>query len=305
MTNTIYSINDGVQYTVSDLMAEPLAIAEPIVNWVTEWDITNYLFRNAGPNQGSVVFERGVAPFTEDGLEEVAETATIPATRAVGGTKVMDIAHKLGRALEISYEMRDFNRMQQVQTSIDQLRNAAALSNSLAFEKALDEADVESVQAAAPWGETGSNLIKDVGDAIRAVKTSKVPGQDHGYYGNKPTVMIMPDSLTEAFNEDEKTLKLYSTQGADRHPFFRDENFRADTGATFRNLRIVTPLVWPEDKILILDPARFGFYSDARPLGMQGPIDKPENELVRYQLTQMRVLGVQNPAAGVWLTGVA
>lgn len=302
MVDTIYSVHDGNKYTVSDLLGMPKAIAKPIVDYLTEWDLTAALFRNAGPNNGSVLYERDAAPFTELGLETVAEFAEIPTTRAVAGTKVAAIAEKEGRALEISYEMRDENQVGQVSKSITQLQNSALLSSTRRVKAVLEAADIPAVQATDVWSADTADIINDVNDAIETVADAEVPGyeeSDEATYDFDPDTLVVPRSLLGAFAKNADVRSVWNGNVADQNPLYK-----GFTNQQFMGLNILVPKFWYKDRILVTSSQELGFVSDTRPLAMRGPIDKPENELIRYQLTRKRIVAVDSPKAGAWITGV-
>lgn len=302
MVDTIYSVNDGNQYTVSDLMGMPKAIAKPIVDYLTEWDLATVLFRDAGPNNGSVLYEKDAAPFTEQGLETVAEFAEIPTTRAVAGTKVAAIAEKEGRALEISYEMREENQVGQVSKSITQLQNSALLSSTRRIKAVLEASDIPTVQATSAWTSDTAKIIQDVSDAIEQIDDAEVPGYENSEeaeYDFEATTMVMPKGLRGAFGLSDDVRSLYIGNIASENPLYKGW-----ANAQFNGLNIVFPKFWYKDRILINSGTELGFYSDTRPLAMRGPIDKPENELVRYQLTRKRIVAVDTPKSAAWITGV-
>lgn len=302
MVNTIYSVNDGAQYTVSDLMGMPKAIAKPIVDYLKDWDLANALFRDGGDNNGSVLYEKDAAPFTELGLETVAEFAEIPTTRAVAGTKVTAIAEKEARALEISYEMRDENQSGQVAKSITQLKNSALLSSTRRTKQVLEAGGIPTVQAAGAWTGSSADIISDVYDAIETIADAEVPGyenQDEATYDFEADTLIVPRGLLGAFSKDVNVRSVWNGDIAHENPLYK-----GFAGQSFAGLNIVVPKFWYKDRILVTSAQELGFYSDTRKLRMDGPYDKPENELVRYQLSRKRVLAVDTPKAAAWITGV-
>ncbi|MGO3084259.1 hypothetical protein [Ancrocorticia populi] len=300
---TIHSIHDGAKYTVDQLMADPKAITTPILTFLEEWDLAKFLLRDGGSNLGSVVFEKDAVPMTEDALETVPEFSEVPTTRMVGGKQVTALSEVEARALSISYQMRDYNKVDQVKRGIQQLQNRAVYDSSQRLKTLVTSVDtgIESIPASAPWGGTGSAVVHDVYAAIEAVVDAEVPGfegQDVSYT-YEPTTMIMPRGAIGAFLQDEEVRSLYVGNIASENPVYKGvQSFQ------FAGLTVVCPKFWFKDRILITEPGALGFYSDAQSLIMRGPMDKPETREVRYQLERDRALGIDQPKAGVWITGI-
>lgn len=299
MTTTLHSINDGPVYTVSQLMADPKQITQPIMKFVEEWDLAKFLFRDGGANQGSVTFERDAAPLTEDGLETLAEFEEVPTTRMVGGQVVTELSETEGRALSISDDMRDFNKVGQVKKGIEQLKNAAVYNAAKKLRTLALAADIPEIPASAAWGDSGSAVIHDVFSAVESITGAEVPGHEDVEWDYEAEVMVAPRSIQGALLQDEQVRSLYVGNIADQNPAYKGfQNF------SFAGLRVVFPKFWFSDRILITKPGALGFYSDARKLHMEGPIDMRPTRETRYQLIRSRALGLDQTQAGAWITGI-
>lgn len=305
MVNTIYSINDGAQYTVSELLGTPTAFAKPIVDYLTGWDLANVIFDDVGMNNGSIAYDKDPAPFAEDGLETVAEFAEFPSTRNVTGEKILVSGEKEGRWLDISYEMRDENQVNQVSKNLTQFRNSAALSNYRRLKAVLEASEIGTVTAAAPWKSADADPIGDTGEAIEHIADAEVPGanDDEATYGFEPDTMIVPRSLLGSFVKNEEIRSAYTGNLAGDNPIFR--GYQGVTERGFNGLQIIVPRFWYRDRILVLDSEnRPGLVSHTRQLAMTGPYDDPKREVIGYKLAQKRILAVDNPKAAAWITGV-
>lgn len=301
MNVPIHSINDGEKYTVSQLMADPKAITTPILTFLEEWDLAKFLLRDGGANQGSVVFDQDAVPLTEDGLETIPEFSEVPTTRMVGGKQVTALSEVEGRALEISYQMRDYNKVDQVKKGIQQLQNSALFKSSQRLKSLVTASDIDAIPASAPWGGSGSAVVRDVYAAIEGIVDAEVPGfeDDDVSYTYEPTHMIIPRGAIGAFMQDDQVRSLYQGNIASENPTYKGvQTFN------FAGLTVVCPKFWFKDRILITEPGVLGFYSDAQSLVMRGPVDKSENRLVRYQLDRDRALGIDQSKAGMWITGI-
>lgn len=302
---TTHSIHDGVQYTVSELMGAPEIFIKPILEFLTDWDLTSAIFEDVGPNNGSVGYEKDVAPFALDGLETIAEFAEYPATITVTGEKIMAAAEKEGRWLDFSYEMRDENKVDQVNRALTQFRNAAAYSNYERLKSVLDKGGIGTVAAAATWKTKSADVFGDVDKAIDKIADAEIPSEmkKEATYGFDPTTMIVPRSKASAFVKTEELRSAYEGNLDQSNPAFA--GYKGVTARGFNGLQIIIPKFWYKDKILVLDENnKPGLVSHTKRLEMTGPYDDPRRDKVGYKLSQKRILAVHNPKAAAWITGV-
>lgn len=305
MANIIHSVNDGARYTVSELLANPTQFARPMIDFLVGWDLAPVIFEDIGPNNGSVAYDKDPVPFAEHGLETVAEFAEYPAIRAKGSEKIMISAEKEGRWLDVSYEMRDENLVNQVNKNLIQFRNSAALSNARRLRQLLLASDIGAVVASAPWKGDTADILTDTDEAVGHIADAAVPGYDESEatYGFDPDTMIIPRSLAGAFVKDEQTRAAYNGNLAVDNPLFT--GYRGVTKTGYNGLQIIIPKYWFSDRILVLDSSnKPGFVSNTKPLALTGPYDDPKRDTIGYKLSQKRILAVDNPKAAAWITGV-
>lgn len=305
MVNPIYSIEDGAKYTVSELLGQPKAFAKPIVDYLTEWDLTSALFEDVGLNNGSIAYEKDPAPFTEDGLTTVAEFAEFPSTRPVSGEKILVAGEKEGRWLDFSYEMRDENQVNMVQRALTQFRNAAALSSYRRLKAVLESSGIGTVTAVAPWKATGADPHGDTDEAIELIADALVPNAEDGEatYGFNPDTIVLSRSMVGGLTKNEETRAAFTGDLAADNPIFT--GYRGLTKYGYNGLTILVPHFWYRDRALVFcSESKPGLVSDTRPLAMTGPHDDPKRETVGYKLARKRILAVDNPKAAKWITGV-
>lgn len=305
MVSSIYSINDGAQYTVSELLGTPTQFAKPIVEYLAAWDLASAIFEDVGMNNGSIAYDKDPAPFAEDGLAVVAEFAEFPSTRTVTGDKVLVSGEKEGRWLDVSYEMRDENQVNAVQRMLTQFRNAAALSNYRRLKAILEASAIGTVTATAPWKSSTADILGDTDEAIEMIADAVVPGvnEDEATYGFDPDTIVVPRSMAGAFVKNEDIRAAYSGDLAAENPIF--SGYKGVTVRGFNGLQIIIPKFWYKDRLLVLDSEnKPGLVSHTRNLEMTGPYDDPKRETVGYKLAQKRILAVDNPKGAAWITGV-
>lgn len=305
MADPIYSINDGAQFTVSELLANPTYFAKPTIDYLTGWDVANVVFEDLGRNNGVIAYDKDPAPFTEEGLATVAEFAEYPTTRAVGSGKSLIASEKEGRMLEFSYEMRDRNQVDRVSKSLEQLRNSAEFSRYKRVKAVLENSEIGSVVATDLWKSSSADPLGDTNEAIEMIVDAAVPDAADGEatYGFDPDTIVMPRSLVGTFVKSEEIRAAFSGNLAADNPVFR--GYKGVTAQGYNGLQIVIPRFWYSDRILVLDSRnRPGFVSDTDPLAMFGPYDDPKRDTISYKLSGRRILGVDKPKAAAWITGV-
>ena len=305
-TLTVQSIHDGAQYTVSELLGAPDIFMKPILQFLTDWDLAKVIFEDVGSNSGSIAFEKDMAPFTVDGLATVAEFAEYPSTIGVTAEKILVAAEKEGRWLDISYEMRDENKVDQVNRLLIQFRNAAAYSNYARLKATLEAStELGSVVAANPWRSTNADVWGDTDKAIEKIADAEIPSgiDKDATYGFDPTAMIVPRSMASAFVKTEELRAAYEGNLDASSPMF--SGYKGVTARGFNGLQIIIPKFWYKDRILVFDENnRPGLVSHTKQLEMTGPYDEPRHDKVGYKLSQKRVLAIHNPKAAAWITGI-
>ncbi|OLT54841.1 hypothetical protein BJF89_01000 [Corynebacterium sp. CNJ-954] len=297
---TVGGFSDNPTATVEEILGAPKVLNQDIYDYIKEYDVVADLFTDAGPNSGSIAFTENVAQFSEDGLADVAEFAEIPTTRVQTGEKKVIFAQKTGRALEISYEQRDDNKLYDVQNAISQLKNRVVRQNSRSLLRSVQESDIPDMAAAAAWGATGGDPVSETAAAIDSFAEQLDIDGNEAALIFEPDTLVLPSGMLGAFSSSDSVWKHYAagTLAPDN---------AAVTGKVydkFMGLNVVIPKWWPVKDALVCQAKDLAFYSDSRPLTVSGPIDVPTNEYFRTQVTQRRIVGVHNPTAGIWIKGV-
>lgn len=297
---TIGGFSDSPEATVEEILGAPKVLNQDVYDYITEFDVVQDIFTNAGTNTGAVAFTENVAQFAEDGLADVSEFAEIPTTRVVAGEKKVAFAQKMGRALEISYEQRDENRLYDVQNAIAQLKNASVRDNCRSLLRTLSESSIRDQATTANWSAQDADVVRDVATAIDSFAEQLTVDENEAALIFEPDTLILPSGMLGAFASSDNVWKHYANAAL-------APNDAAVTGKvypTFMGLNVVIPKWWPAKDALVCQAKDLAFYSEARPLTVSGPIDVPTHEYFRTQVTQKRIVGVHNPSAGVWIKGV-
>jgi len=307
MTVPIVSVGDGPRTTVDQLVGAPLLIPTRVLELLDNAFLDSVIFRNAGPNtNGLVSGEESTPLFLGDDVEDVAEFGEIPVGTGQRGLPRIWAGSRKGLGVRVSKDMRDENRIDDVNRQIIQLANTARRARERALRHALMHPSIPTIAATEAWGTTGSKIRRDVANATEVVRTAKPAGAtSEDLLGFKADTIILPGGIGPVVMDDEDFLKIYVGDIAGESPAY--------TGVLPRK---VGPLIgmeadfWPTDRALVLQRQTLGFFSDTRALQMtglypegNGPNGGP-TESWRSDLTWKRVIGVDQPLAACWITGI-
>jgi hypothetical protein len=308
MSVSIISVDDGNRTTVDDLKSNPLMVPARIMELLDNQFLDDVIFRDAGANATAIMeFEQSTPLFLDDESETVAEFSEIPVGAGRRGLRRIAVGVKKGRGVRISKEMVDENKIDDVNRQIIQLTNTMIRARHRAARAALlADSAVPTIAATAAWGTTGSRIRRDVMAAVEVVSSAVPDGSSaEDVLGFEPDTIILPGSITPVLMDDEDFLKIFVGDIAGDSPAY--------TGTMPRQIAGMLPLrtrFWPGDRALVLERGTIGKRSDARPLQVtelygegNGPNGGP-TESWRSDATYKRVLGVDQPLAACWITGI-
>lgn len=307
MTTPVVSISDGGQVTVNQLVGEPYLIPARILELLDNSFLTDAIFRDAGPNtSGLVSFESSTPLFLGADVEEVAEFGEIPVGAGQRGLPRIAVGTKQGLGVRVSKEMRDENRLDDVNRQITQLTNTMIRAEERALRQLTLDPSIPTIAATAAWNGTTSKVRRDIGAAREAVESARPDGQtSEDVLGFEPDTIIFPGAITNVLMDNDEFLKVYNGDLA-------GENI-AYTGRLPGDVMGLAPLksrFWFSNRALVLQRKTIGFRSNTRPLQVTpmygeggGPNGGP-TESWRCDATRKRVLGVDQPKAACWITGI-
>jgi hypothetical protein len=306
---TVGSVSDGSRTTVADLVGNPLMIPARIIELLNNAFLTDVVFRNAGGNSNGLVgFEENTPLFLAGDVEDVAEYGEIPIAVGQRGIARVAVGVKRGLGVRVSREMRDENQVDKVNLQIRQLTNTMIRSEERVLRALLlASSSIPSIAATAAWTGATSKVRRDISAAQEKVATAKPAAEvsTEEYLGFDADTIILPGSIRAVLQDNEEFLKVYNTTAEGEALAFR--------GTMPGQVLGLNPLLtrfWPNDRALVLQRGTVGFRSDTRPLeatGLypegNGPNGGP-TESWRTDTTRKRVLGVDQPLAACWITGI-
>ncbi|NKV95311.1 hypothetical protein A5N78_06505 [Prescottella equi] len=307
MAKTIVSIHDGNKITVSDLIGAPDVIPTRAIDLVRDNLVAETLFRNGGSPASPVVqFTRSAPVFLDGDPEIVGEFGEIPVAGSGEGQPEVAVGHKLGLANRISREMKDYNQIQLVLKNLTRTTNTFIRANDKLAQKALADAGVPEIPASDTWGGSTSNPRSDIAAAIESVNGALHDNNPNEPYGYVADTIVMNPALWPVLMDDDRFSKLYNGDAASEHI-----GFKGALPGSLMSCNVLQSRFWPTDKVLVLQRGITGFYADPRPLEATGlypegggPNGGP-TESWRSDMTQIRIIGVDEPLSACWITGIA
>ena len=306
---TVGSVSDSPRTTVNDLVANPLLIPARIIEMLNNAFLTDVVFRDAGGSINSLVqFEESTPLFLAGDVEDVAEYGEIPIALGARGISRVAVGVKRGLGVRVSREMRDENRIDDVNKQIRQLVNTMVRSEERVLRAVLlGNPNIPTIAATAAWDGGTAKIRRDLARAEEVVASAK-PSADvssEDFLGFKADTVIMPGSIQPTLMDNDEFLKVYNGTLANENILY--------TGRMPGQVLDLTPLLtrfWPADRALVIQRGTVGFRSDSRPLeatGLypegNGPNGGP-TESWRTDTTRKRTIGVDQPLAACWISGI-
>ncbi|AMS03085.1 major head protein [Gordonia phage Obliviate] len=307
MANTLVSVSDGPSLTVSDLVKNPLWVPTKLKELMENQFISEALLRNGGKNDAGVVaFREGDPTFLDDDVQDVAEFGEIPVSAGRLGLPRAAYATKKALGVRISKEMIDENKIDAVNKQITGLRNTFVRANDRGAKALFSSPAVPTMPVSEPWDDPLGKPRTDLANAIEEISTA-TPDEatEDEYYGFEPDTIVLHPGLLATLMDNEQILKVYQGNVANESIAY--------TGAIpglLMGLNVIKSRTFPVDKALILERGTVGFYSDTRPLQFTtlypeggGPNGGPR-ETWRSDASHKRAIGLDQPKAALWLTGL-
>lgn len=309
MTQMIVSVNDGVGITIGDVKGNPMWIPNKVIELLVDQFIEEVFLADAGPNPNGLVGFRTARPiFLDQDIADLVEFEEIPIAAGATGIPMIAVGTRKGLGVRVSKDMLDEGNLLEVQDQITQLVNTFIRSRALALRALLTSNAIPTIPAGAAWDTSNGRPGKDIANAEEVIASANVGGDpaaedEFGYVADtiglsaslKPTLMGN-DNFTSVYNRDSLVSE--------------DIRYTGKLPNQVGGLDAVAARFWPKDKVLVAMRKKLGFYSDTRPLqstGLypegNGPNGGP-TEAWRSDTTAKRVMGVNNPLAAVWITGV-
>lgn len=307
MATSIVSVSDGSRFTVSDLIKNPLFIPTKMKELIENQFISEALFRNGGANpSGVVAYREGDPTFLDQDVQDVAEFGEIPVSSGQLGIPRTAYAVKKALGVRVSKEMIDENNIDAVNKQMTGLKNTFIRANDRMAKALLQSAAVPTMPVSKAWDDSAGKPRTDIVRAVEKITTAAPDNAtEDEWYGFEPDTLVVHPSLLATLMDNEQILKVYNGNVANESIAY--------TGAIpgeLLGLNVIKSRTFPADKALILERGTVGFYSDTRPLQFtalypegNGPNGGPR-ETWRSDASHKRAMGLDQPKAAIWLTGL-
>lgn len=289
--------------SVESMMADPTFIPQRVTRGLTNAFVEELFFRKAGNNKGAVAFREAAAQAIDE-AETVAEFAEIPVSDPNLGKVKTAYGTKIAEGIRVSYEQRYENRIDAVNTEIQDVQKKVVRKGFNLARRALDNADVQELVIDTAWNRGGS-VVDNIYDSIEMVQGAQ--DDRGGQYDYDPdTILLHPRALTAAVRNEEMK-KSYIGNAALENPIFKGLKEMTLMGT----LRVATSRLIPVGEAFVFEKGAPGFISDTIPL-TTSPMysergDSPLGGSTmswRTDVVLKRAIGIDNPKSVVKLTGV-
>ena len=307
MATNLVSVSDGSRLTVSDLVKNPLFIPTKLKELIENQFISEALLRNGGKNDSGVVtFREGDPTFLDDDVQDVAEFGEIPVSAGKLGLPRAVYATKKALGVRVSKEMIDENDVDAVNKQITGLKNTFIRANDRGAKALFSSPTVPTLPVSAAWDDPNGKPRTDLAKAIEQISTA-APDEatEDEYFGFEPDTIVLHPGLLATLMDNEQILKVYQGNVANE-----SIAYTGAIPAQIMGLNVIKSRTFPVDKALILERGTVGFYSDTRPLQFTalypeggGPNGGPR-ETSRSDASHKRAIGLDQPKAALWLTGL-
>lgn len=304
----VVSVNDGPATTVNDLVGAPLVIPRRIINLLANQWVEEVLLRDAGANSnGLVSYSESTPLYLDAEVEKVAEFGEIPVGAGQIGLPRIAVGTKEGLGVRVSKEMRDENKIDDVNRQVTQVVNTMLRAGHRALRALLENPAIPTIAAGAAWDTASGRPRRDLANAQEVIAGARPSGTlaDDANFEFEADTVVLPGQITPILMDNENFLAVYKDG-------LSTEDIRY-TGKLPREIMGMLGLKargFATNKVLVVERGTVGFRSDTRPLqatGLyaegNGPNGGP-TESWRSDVTRKRVLGIDQPLAACWISGV-
>jgi len=296
------TLDGGPKVTVDIIRQNPLFIPARILELLDGQFIDDILLRYEG-DASTVAFEEGSSLFLDGEVAELIEFEEIPVFGTQRGLPRVSIATRKGAGVRVSEDMRRENNIGAVNRQIIALTSSMIRARFVAMRQLLMNPAIPTIPAAAAWDTSSGRPRRDFAAAQEVVNAAGSGNDDtHGYEAD---TTVVPGSITPVLLDNDDFLKVYGGNLASQNIAYTGKLERDVLGMLALKARF-----WPQDRVLVCQRKTVGFYTDPRPLEVtplypegNGPNGGP-TESHRSDATMKRAVGVDQPLAACWITGV-
>lgn len=275
--------------------------------------IADYLLRQGPPATGGSIAYREAEPlFANTEPDVIAEYGEIPSTDFHTGGLFTKATTKRGYGVRMSQEMLDRNDSATFARNTQQAINTMKLSfDRLCFQTFKNHPRVDSIVSSTAtqsggWLDATTGIRKDVAAAMYAIQSAHGENSVDERYNYNPDTLVLHPALLSAWIDNDEINKTFMNSDAVRE----SPRYRFVFPRQFFGLNIVTSYEMPVDgngtpnAALLCQRGEVGFISDERPFRVTPLYEHKPTESWRSDMTRISTMGVDNPKAAIWITGI-
>ena len=183
-------------------------------------------------------------------------------------------------------------------------------SRARALRALLTDPSIPTLPAGAAWDTSTGRPRRDIANAMEVIGSAKVTStsDDEDEFGFAADTIAMSTALTPVLMDNDNFVDIY--KAGDAHA---SEDIRYTgklPGSVLGLAGLQSRYFTNSDRVLVLERGTVGFYSDTRPFQVtevypegNGPNGGP-NESWRSDASGKRAMGIDQPLAACWITGV-
>lgn len=300
---TQLTLDGGRKITVDDIRRNPLFLPARILELLDGQFIDDILLRYEG-DASTIAFEEGSSLFLDDEVQEMLEFEEIPVAGYQRGLPRVAIATRKGLGVRISEDMKRENNVAAVNRQVTALVNTMIRARFLAMRQLVMNPAIPTIAASAAWDTASGKPRRDLAAAAEVVASAGDDTVDTTENYEADTT-VMPGGITPILLDNDDFLKVYGGNLASENIAYTGKLPRDVMGMLGLKARF-----WPTDRVLVCQRKTLGFYTDPRPLEVtplypegNGPNGGP-TESHRVDATMKRGMGIDQPLAACWITGV-
>lgn len=307
----ITSFQDGPRITVNSMLKNPTLVPARVLSLLNQQFIVDRVLRT-GPAipSGALIYHESTPLYAEDNAAVVEEFGAIPAT--VGDIGIPRTARSVKRALaiRISQEMADRNDVDAVNTQITQVKNTMVRTWEDAF-LATATASFPTLAASAASGwvyntspTAGTGFFYDLAHAIFDINNADSDssnGMGSQKFGFEPDTVIINTMVATTLLTNPDITKVFQVgDAAQQQPLLNGLPERWLGG----QLKLVKSWRLDPDKAIVCQSGVVGGISDERPIGATPLYEDRPTETWRTDVTRASAIFIDQPKAGITITGV-
>ncbi|GAA5154769.1 hypothetical protein GCM10023340_38850 [Nocardioides marinquilinus] len=300
---TQLTLDGGRKITVDDLRKNPLWLPARILSLLDGQFIDDVLLRYEG-DASTVAFEESSSVFLDGDVDELIEFDEIPVLGTQRGLPRLAVGTKKGAGVRISEDMKRENNLREVNRQVLALVNTMIRARFVAMRQLLLNPAIPTIAAGAAWDTSNGRPRRDFARAMEVVNSAG-DVDDETTEGYEADTTVLPTSLTPVLIDNEDFIKVYRGNLAGENIAYKGK-----LPSDVLGMLGLTARFWPKDRVLVTQRKTLGFYTDPRPLEVtplypegNGPNGGP-TESHRTDATMKRAMGIDQPKAACWITGV-